>query len=89
MNPDDKTVVLKQLQKLCINWPMDFKYYSSLEERDLDGANRREENETGERLNGSPLLPKLATPSPLLLSSFMLRYLLRLWHNLAPVFCSA
>ena len=53
MTPDDKTVVLKQLQKLCINWPMDFKYYSSLEERDLDSANRREENETGERLNGS------------------------------------
>ena len=51
MKPDDKAVVLKDLQKLCINWPMDFKYYSSLEERDLDGANRREDNETGERLN--------------------------------------
>ena len=53
MKPDDKVLALEQLQKLCINWPMDFKYYSSLEERDLDGANRREENETGEGLNGS------------------------------------
>ena len=53
MKPDDKVLVLEQLQKLCINWPMDFKHYSSLEERDLDGANRREENETGEGLNGS------------------------------------
>ena len=53
MKPDDKVLVLEQLQKLCINWPMDFKYYNSIEERDLDGANRREENETGEGLNGS------------------------------------
>ena len=53
MKPDEKIVVLKQLQQLCINWPMDFKYYSSVEEKDLDGGSRREENETGERLNGS------------------------------------
>ena len=52
MTGGDKRLVLEQLQKLCINWPMDFKHYSSLEERDLDGANRREDNETGERLNG-------------------------------------
>ena len=51
MKSDDKTAVLKQLKKLCLNWPMDFKYYTSDEERDLDGANRREDNETGERLN--------------------------------------
>ena len=51
MKPDDKSDEMKKMRNLCINWPMDFKYYSSLEERDLDGANRREENETGERIN--------------------------------------
>ena len=52
MTPDSKMVNMNRLQQLCINWPMDFKYYSSPEERDLDGASRREDNETGERLNG-------------------------------------
>ena len=51
MKPDERTCFLKQLKKLCINWPVDFKYDRSLEERDLDGANQREDNETGERLN--------------------------------------
>ena len=88
MQPDGKTVVLKDLLKLCINWPMDFKYYSSPEERDLDGANRREDNETGERRNGllqrdsneeqesmGSLSSLSSLPlSHLLLSLFMLRF---------------
>ena len=88
MKPEDKTCFLKHLKKLCINWPMDFKYYRSLEERDLDGASRREENETGERLNGSlqrdsneeqesmgSLSSLSSLPlSHLLLSVFMLRF---------------
>ena len=88
MTPDSKMVNMNRLQQLCINWPMDFKYYSSPEERDLDGASRREDNETGERLNGllqrdsneeqesmGSLSSLSSLPlSHLLLSLFMLRF---------------